>query len=49
MSTYTCNDYRSEMILLGLNQRLEDDALSPEERIEIQRQIKELETAMGLD
>jgi hypothetical protein len=49
MNKYTCNDYRSEMILLGLNQRLEDEALSEEERIEIEKQIKELEAIMGLD
>lgn len=46
---YTCVDYRTEMILLGLKRRLESENLSEEEKNDIRRQIKEIETAMGLE
>ncbi len=46
---YTCTDYRTEMILLGLKRRLEQKDLSSEEKEEILKQIKKLEVAMGLD
>jgi hypothetical protein len=46
---YTCTDYRTEMILLGLKRRLELEDLSAEEKEEILKQIKEIEAAMGLD
>ena len=46
---YTCTDYRTEMILLGLKRRLELEGLSAEEKKEILKQIKKLEAAMGLD
>ena len=40
---YTCNDYREEMILLGLKRRLYKQDLSEEERKEIQREIERIE------
>jgi len=46
---YTCVDYRTEMILLGLKRRLESETLGEEEKNDIRRQIKEIETAMGLE
>ncbi len=46
---YTCADYRSEMILNGLRQRLNQDGLTEKERQEIIREIHGLETAMGMD
>jgi hypothetical protein len=46
---YTCTDYRTEMILLGLKRRLELEDLSAEEKEEILKQIKKIEAAMGLD
>ncbi|MEE8430063.1 MAG: hypothetical protein V3S16_02330 [Candidatus Desulfatibia sp.] len=46
---YTCVDYRTEMILLGLKRRLELADLSAEEKEDILKQIKKLETAMELD
>jgi len=46
---YTCNDYRTEMILLGLRRRLELEYLSAEEKEEILKQIKKLEVSVGLD
>lgn len=46
---YTCNDYRAEMILLGLKRRLEKNGLSEKERKDILREIEKLEAAMKLD
>lgn len=46
---YTCVDYRTEMILLGLKRRLELADLGAEEKEDILKQIKKLEAAMGLD
>ncbi len=46
---YTCVDYRTEMILLGLKRRLQNESLSEEEKKAIRLQIKELEATMGLD
>ena len=45
---YTCTDYRTEMILLGLKRRLEQKGLSAEEKEDILKQIKKLEAAMGM-
>ena len=46
---YTCNDYREEMILLGLKRRLALGKLDKEEKEEIIKKIKENEKAMGID
>ena len=46
---YTCVDYRSEMKLLGLKKRLEEENLSEEERAQIVREIKELEKKMDMN
>lgn len=46
---YTCSDYRSEMILLGLRRRLEKKDLTEKEKKDILKKIKELEKVMGLD
>ncbi len=46
---YTCNDYREEMILLGLKRRLALEKLDENEKKEIIEQIKKNEKAMGLD
>ena len=48
-SKYTCNEYRQEMILAGLNRRLAAPDLTPEEREQLNLEIKKLETAMGLN
>ena len=45
---YTCNDYREEMILLGLQKRLNQADLSDEERRELLKEIKALEKQMGM-
>jgi len=46
---YTCVDYRSEMKLLGLKRRLEEENLSEEERDQIVQEIKELERKMDMN
>ncbi len=46
---YTCNDYREEMILLGLKRRLELEKLDENEKKEIIKKIRETEKAMGID
>jgi len=46
---YTCVDYRSEMKLLGLKRRLEEENLNEEERDQIVQEIKELEKEMQMN
>ncbi len=46
---YTCNDYREEMILLGLKRRLASREISKKEKQELMEKIKDLEKSMGLD
>ncbi len=45
---YTCNEYRTEMILLGLNNRLNQENLAEEERKKIEEEIARLEKDMGM-
>ena len=47
-SQYTCNDYREEMIILGLRQKLQNKDLSEEERMKLNKEIDRLEKAIGL-
>ena len=49
MNEYTCVDYRAEMILLGLHQRLHHKELTAEDRLAVLAQIEIIETEMGLD
>ncbi len=46
---YTCNDYRTEMILLALKQRLEQDGLSEKEKEDLLKKIAKFEALMGID
>jgi hypothetical protein len=46
---YTCTDYRTEMILVSLRQRLQQEDLNEDEKKEILLQIEEIEAAMELD
>ncbi len=46
---YTCKEYREEMILVGLTNRLKQENLSEEERKAIQSEIEALKKAMQLD
>jgi hypothetical protein len=47
-SQYTCNEYRAEMILLALQNKLQLANLSEQERREIFREIARLEKIVGL-
>lgn len=47
ISPYTCNDYREEMIVLALRQKLRRTDLSEEERTKLVEEIARLEAAMG--
>jgi hypothetical protein len=44
----SCEDYRSQQQLLALKRRLTENELDPEEREEIERRIRELETKLGM-
>ena len=46
---YTCSDYRIEMILVSLRQRLRQEDLDESERKEILAQIEKLEATMELN
>lgn len=46
---YTCEDYQSEMKLLGLKKRLEEENLGQDEKAHIVQEIRELEKAMKMD
>ena len=45
---YTCNEYREEMILLALLQRLSIPDLAEEERLQITEEVARLEKKIGL-
>jgi len=45
---YTCNDYREEMILLGLLKRFNSAELSDDEKKTIEKQIRKIEEKMGM-
>ena len=40
---YGCRDYRTEMILIGLQNRLREDDLTEEERRALEQEIADLE------
>jgi hypothetical protein len=46
---YTCREYREEMTLLGLKQRLKNVDLTEEERRRIEEDIRRLEIEIGMD
>jgi hypothetical protein len=47
--TYTCSDYREEMRLLGLKNRLNEKNLSPTEKQILETEIAKLEKALQMD
>ena len=47
--SYTCEDYREEMILVALKKQLTCTDLPDEEREALEKRVKELESDMGLD
>jgi hypothetical protein len=46
-STYTCNEYREEMILLALRQKLHNPDLSRKDKDKLEKEIIELEAKIG--
>lgn len=44
---YTCNEYREEMMLLALRQKLADPGLRENERSRLKEEIAELEKKIG--
>ncbi|MEE4240833.1 MAG: hypothetical protein V2I36_05170 [Desulfopila sp.] len=44
---YTCNEYREEMILVGLQKRLQQ-AQSEDEKVYLRKEIEKLQKKMGL-
>jgi hypothetical protein len=46
---YTCNEYREEMILLGLQKRLSSLNLTPKEKQSLLAEITKVEKQMGID
>ncbi len=49
MKQYTCNDYRQEMMLAGLRKQLANPDLCESEKKDLENQIRQLESEMGLD
>jgi len=49
MQPYTCSEYRQEMVLLGLKNRLSNENLSNEEKRNLVEEIKKLEVVMCMD
>ena len=48
-NTYTCNEYREEMMLLGLKKRLSQENLTEEEKQIVIADIEQLESAMSME
>ncbi len=46
---YTCNEYREEMILLGLKKKLSSSDLTKEEKEKLILEIKEIEKQMDME
>jgi len=46
--TYTCSDYRLEMILLGIRRRLHEDDLLEDERERLLEEIQKIEAEMEI-
>lgn len=44
---YSCNEYREEMILLALRQKLQRSDLTEDERAKLAAEIAQLEKAIG--
>lgn len=47
-NSYTCAEYREEMMLLGLRRRLANHTLTEEERRKLLEEIEKLECAMNI-
>ncbi|MEE4608037.1 MAG: hypothetical protein V2L15_04050 [Desulfobacteraceae bacterium] len=47
--SYTCTDYRIEMMLLSLKRQAADENLSHSERETLEMQIRDLEKTLGIE
>jgi hypothetical protein len=45
---YTCNEYREEMILLGLRRQLQQPGLTDDERKRLEEEVSRLERLIGM-
>ena len=48
-NSYTCNDFREEMILVALKKQLSSSELTDGERQALEKRVREMESEMGLD
>lgn len=46
---YTCNEYREEMILLGLQKKFASPGLTEEEKEKLNKEIKEITKLMDME
>jgi hypothetical protein len=46
---YTCNEYREEMILLGLQKKLTSIDLTEEEKEKLKKEIKKITKLMDME
>ncbi len=46
---YTCNEYREEMILLGLQKKLASPGLAKEEKEKLNKEIKKIIKLMDME
>lgn len=49
MKQYTCGDYRQEMILAALGRQLAHSDVGEQEKKRLKEQIRQMESAMGMD
>ncbi len=47
-TNYTCNEYREEMILLGLRKQFQNPDLSENEKKKLLKEIERLEKLVGI-
>lgn len=47
--TYTCQEYRTEMLLLSLRKRLGEEGLAEAEKERLRAEIERIESEMGMD
>lgn len=48
-STYTCADYRLEMMLLGLTKQLQNPGITDEQKAALENEIQHLRRQLGMD
>jgi len=48
-SSYTCREYRQEMLLIALRRQVQDENLTPEEKRSLIERIQALEKEMDME